>query len=1452
MATPVNPLDPLAEINNAEALTDWLDGLDCADLAPRFIAHRLLGQALLDADPEAIAELCGPDQRIITKQLQRLRDRQHALTPALTRAELVAGANHCRALGRDWQAQTWLPGLLTTWPGPIAHEVQALGDLLDRGQAAGALWQLRDLAGVLIKVPALILARDLLDHQAPPMVRERIHTALFAKPPSMGDWLGLARDLAKAVAAGQGSGLIAPALAGLFRRGKGASPLQRTLDDLVTFRNQHLGHGANRLDETEVADILRHALLGGLATDRQRALGLRPMTPLAQGLAFAAGLAPWQGLTLMIADPSTDRTSGADRPLIGTASLVDHHTAVAPGPASTHTDEPAPLVLIRATDGARLPLGPYLAARVCALCGYRDVFLFNGWDRRQARFDLLDYQLGHRMARAWHQVPDYHAEAARCPASADQPPPNTTEAALERGSVLALLDETAIDRRYLSPAYLRAPLRTFIDGQERGIWWLQAPGHLGKSLFVLGLAQAGRLGDEQSLLDDLRIAACFIRREYRYGPGQVLPLLEQAIKTALDLTERPDRRLPQFDLAAADPPADFARVLAECRALSVVGGPLLIALDGLDELRPPEGGRGVLDFLPGPDRLPPGVFLLLTSRPLAGGACPDWLAPALTRLAGPGLHSQTVDLADPGYRHLLRDYFDRALAEPRARLEAAAVRAGDPPPEARATVAARLDALFPVLLEKADGLFLYFAFLLERIRGREVALDDLADLPRRDALYTDFLDTLGAGLAPKQADLARTLLLTLAALEQAHAWYLDGREPPFAVEPEWHGVPLDGLADLVGYPGIDGNLLYTLFSLRSVLGAWRGEAARTSSYRLGLKGLTEAIAGHPDWGPALRTTHERLARETLGLLAESGADSMGGIGEPVRTPIGHVRLRYGFAHAVLAEQEDLLVDFMNAESQTKLMRETGHAAYDQTRLAQAGYWYSLFVLICAVRRQDCKARGVKWPPAWGNALATAYSNRGTARGDANDLRGALADYDAAVALREELRGRLGSEWPPAWGNDLAAAYMNRGVTRGECTDLEGALADHDVSIALREELRARLGVDWPPAWGNDLAAAYMNRGNDRGASNDLNGALIDFDASIALREGLRDRLRADWPTAWKSDLAAAYVNRGNVRFYVNDLDGALTDYDIAIVLMEELRDRLRDDWPPAWGNDLAGAYLNRANVHYFWNDLDNALTNYDTAIILQEGLRDRLRDDWPPAWGNDLAGAFTNRGLARSDSNDLRGALADYDTAIALREGLRKRLGAKWPPAWGNDLAMAYMNRGNARGDANDLPGALADYDTAIALREGLRKRLGAKWPPAWGNDLAEAYMNLGMTHETGQEPEAALADWETGRDLFAESLNRGYWPAGQGLLQCVVMALLLHSERAEWPEAAECLVDFLNHRNELEQDWPVSGMTGDPPWRDIVETCFGKLADLDQDQRASLLAALGDKADEVREILDW
>ena len=113
------------------------------------------------------------------------------------------------------------------------------------------------------------------------------------------------------------------------------------------------------------------------------------------------------------------------------------------------------------------------------------------------------------MRQPCHCVPDLHlASMKHC----DDPAPGFgadggDRPSLTQASIVALLDETALDRRYLSPVYLRQPLRDFLAGERRGIFWLQAPGHLGKSLFVQGLDPFGGFKNQDPLPDDLKVAA---------------------------------------------------------------------------------------------------------------------------------------------------------------------------------------------------------------------------------------------------------------------------------------------------------------------------------------------------------------------------------------------------------------------------------------------------------------------------------------------------------------------------------------------------------------------------------------------------------------------------------------------------------------------------------------------------------------------------------------------------------------------------------------------------------------------------------------------------------------------------------------------------------------------------------------------------------------------------------
>ena len=912
---------------------------------------------------------------------------------------------------------------------------------------------------MLIKLPAAILARAAEEQDPDGPIAAAVHQRLYGGMTAMGTWRDLLRDdLAKPLRAAAGEPSAPPALrlAALIRDAKGKpTPFARALDDQVALRN-HESHGAWRRDQGEIVATLRHWLLGDLPKDQWQRIGMdkhaKPI-PLKDGLDFAVARSPWNGLTLAVAMPD-----GTVQPLTGAASIQHHHDQ---GPDG---DDPVAPVLLQGPDGQTLDLSPHLAARVCALCGGRDLFFFNGHQRRANRFDLLDYQLGHRMRRWWHQVPDLDRYARQRPLP-PLPEGDSAPLGLGRASTLALFDSLAFEARYLSPHWLRGRLREHIAGHDRGILWLQAPGHVGKSLFVRGLL--GDIDDTPLLPDQTpRVAAVFIRREYSYGPARLLPLLEAELKRTLDLADDNETRLPRIDEKAADKPAALAAGLAAYRKLArqhgTLDGPLLICLDGLDELRPPDADGSLLDFIPGPEALPEHTYLLLTSRPFDAEGCPPWVRERGQRLLDDGLAPDLADAHDPGYRALLRAYFDRELADAGRRLRHQAQVAGASADDAKRAANQRLDALYQALLDKSDGLFLYLAFLIDRIRDQTIPADPAAiqALPGRAGLFHAYLDDLKGDLGPKHADLALTLVLTLAAAEQAHAWLIARPEWPPEPDQAWHGLGMEVLHQLT-HPGVaEAELLYVLLRLRPVLGTWRAGSGRDAHYRLGVRGLTEALAGHPELGPRLLATHRRLADEALALVAgtpgqasgEATADRPEGASPSLDAPVRRVLLRHALAHATRGGDEAQadavagnrsLIGLINAEA------EASRRAMDLTE-AIAGF------SCCLLHALRMSATG---ETLWRNDLASAYSNRGVAKQAASGHgpAAALADYDAAIAIGEALRRLLEPKgrWEVELRNDLAMAYVNRGNAKQAASGHgpAAALADYDAAIDIREALR---------------------------------------------------------------------------------------------------------------------------------------------------------------------------------------------------------------------------------------------------------------------------------------------------------------------------------------------------------------------------------------------------------------
>jgi hypothetical protein len=263
---------------------------------------------------------------------------------------------------------------------------------------------------------------------------------------------------------------------------------------------------------------------------------------------------------------------------------------------------------------------------------------------------------------------------------------------------------------------------------------------------------------------------------------------------------------------------------------------------------------------------------------------------------------------------------------------------------------------------------------------------------------------------------------------------------------------------------------------------------------------------------------------------------------------------------------------------------------------------SSVVVVRQPRERDISRRALRWElgakwavrPDLRNGLAGVYMNRGTARraSRAHGPDAAIADYDAAITLMEELRRDLRDTWAARADlrNDLAGAYMNRGTARQECQahGPDAAVADYGAAITLMEELRRDLRDTWAARADlrNDLAGAYMNRGTARQESqaHGPDAAVADYGAAIALREELRRDLGAIWAARpdLRNGLAAAYMDRGNARQASREHgpDAAISDHDAAITLREEIRSDLGAAWParPDLRKDLAAAYMNRATL----------------------------------------------------------------------------------------------------------------------------------------------------------------------------------------------------------------------------------------------------------------------------------
>ncbi len=1281
----------------------------------------------------------------------------------LSQANSVDIRERCRELaGR----LPWIPSVEDGWPAPIAHEIHRLRQLIGQGELVGSVWQLKDVAEVLIKTPAVVMASAVFELSGHEELRETVRRALLSKPLSMGGWTTLAGDTLAGPLCRSDLPWLATVASWWRTPGRARNPsetgVNSFLRQMVRWRNDELGHGAFRLD---IPDFLNdvESLVKTLLDHLQ-----------------AAGN-PWKDLVLS--------ASGEQTPLMGWSCLRNRREVADP----LHNFGVIDLELISSqADATRLRLSPWLRLRRCQVCGKHDSFFFDSRVRTDnvVRLHFLDYLSGHKMALPRHFEPELADTSAALTPVSDRDG-DLTEVAI-RGSLIAQLEERYLEAEYVSPRYLREPLKKLVESRAKGMLWLRAPAHCGKTIFVNGL----KLKSEKPLCPNLKIVTFHIRREYRYHLAQWKEVLGDKLRMELDLATG-SRELPSLDLGTPQPKHAFTQWLGSLlqlhrKLIGPANTKLLVALDGLDELANAAGERTLLDFLPLPNQLPDGVFLLLTSRPLR--SCPPWIPQRLDPELGNKFADSIleIDLQDPGYRALLREFFDERLRvkftneimmaiqrepllPPREKLndalsgqltlKAALNEALKGLPEKSQggrpgrflervvyPIAKKYEKGFELTLGRAEGCFRFVSHICNLLRDTTLELGEVEMLPSGVALFEHYLDQLQESVSEKQFEWMRRILFILVAAGEAQVHDAEMHVASgMSIENPEVGIPLSVLATLLGEanPGA-ARFVFALASLKDVLRVDRHDEQRRGLYRLGLKGLREVVKSK--WPEGVRRTH----RTVIDLACQNEL-------ERSNDEVAIYSLRYFLAHLDLC-RDTSFAETVIRDSGSRI-REAFLRQHSEDRkmatLGRAARWATCEIVLLQRASLDHEEQQ--------RDLASTYANRGIVRMDAGDHIGARGDYDRAISLYEGIGGQsaAGQEGSVNWRVNLATCYTGRSDLRKRTGDLDGAVADCSRSIQLMEDLRRdsqQSDHKWTTDFQEVLGCAYMNRGNAFERADDLIRAERDFTVAIDLMEGIRTFLTAHNPECPKEllhNIARGYENRAAVRSQAGVASGA-EDLKMAIQLLEAMRAdaaKTGQAWLPVSRYDLAMSYSNQGDTFYSSDDFENAITSHKNAIDLIQGLATELAAtghgiSFP--WKSGRVRIFVNLGSARLKSGDLEGGERDICEAIRLGEELWEDILAarqEFIPEWQFYLSLAFKNRGAIQRRRREFSLAELDYTKAIRIMEGIRENLeslGSVMRPTWKHDLANTYFFRGdvRTHLTGRES-AAVDDFGRAIDLM-------------------------------------------------------------------------------------------------------
>ena len=1296
----------------------------------------------------------------------------------------------------------WYMDGFSGFPSIIAHEYWRLREMFRARQPYGVYFQIRDLAETILKFEVLSVcawadAAEIQDYQ------KQVGCLITTRGMSLGAWYEVARRIQaffKNMVVGQAlPAVFQAALDGIIQEyGDGSRYVREheNAQSVLNWRNEKIGHGAL-----------------GFAEDDAFRKDIRTMVGYFKAL---FEMCPKKS-SLTVGEALTQQKLWLDnKPLVGYGSARGLNEA--DGALRICIDE----------DNLDFQVGPYMV--------YADgsIFFFDNQktpDRTQQQCYMNGY-------RKYADIP-FFTQLLRMNTSANLESDIAAQTRIKGED--DLLNRLSVAPKYIKPSHLVDWLKDQLDAYESGVFCLRMPRGSGKSTFAEKL---NCLYEKPTrLAEDADVRTYHISRAQMINARDFARHIEEQWRH--DYENRTEwtayTQISEFLTSGMNPAEALAHFLNDCLVFTRQvrrKNRILMVIDGLDEITEDT----LWDYLPTPEQLDAGVYVLLTSRDPDKEALPEKVDAALSNIKA--TETLTVDVEGEGniafLNHYVREHIDKDKRE-RMRSNAidALLRHGEYRVLYVGLLCKLVNADMPIdelpsadrLVEKYLGILSASYGEKETLRLREL-LSVLCSIGAEEPLSMRELagllnnSTLSLGLLGMMQDIA-PLLKTQRGYQAGGHWYAgENRYEPANPElaealkvqiPEWKSITQELLEDACNTAKAekndekpcDGktNTALLVLAHAKVCG---GYSTSGENIEERMNAISEFIDQfHED--SHIRALERIIAAENAVLEAFKILDAAGQLHDRHKmekvywnTSYVYVKLtRYNEAleacdHLIaILEAMDAIHQLPNRSDLAEIYIRKAYVLYCLNRCDEALALYDKAAEI--LERQYAVARVFDRNSLASSSLSNLYMNKAVAMNSLRRFDEALELLKRAKEIAEDLdaAGKLSDR------SLLGTIYNNAASTLDDLSRFDEALEFYNRACDIQEALDdAGKLFDR-----SELAHSYSNMAITLRKLKRYDEAVDKYNHAKAILESLVDngQLRD------RGMLAMVYMNMGVTLDELSRHDEAMAMYEQAKLIWEKLDadGRLYDR------NHLAQVYLNEATILTEIKKHGEALQLYDLAKTIWEELdkagllynRFRLAATYMGMAGtlfklNRYDEALKVYDQERAILEDLyaEGKLRDYGDLTTVYRNTMSGMDSSGSPKEYRNQAMVYANMASMEEGRNNYGEALKHYSRARAV---LEIQESAEEPNV-NNELAAVYTNMANTLARMARYEEALTLYTRAKTIWETLVAAGNLRSHDKLVSVymntdyVLARLARYDEELEVLERARAMLEAQEANGEL------------------------------------------------------